>query len=171
MKKHIFLKMILLCLSLNIQAKTQKSEAKAIKKCYDTYSEYILEASQKYKVDQKLILAVILVESTCNARAKGVYGEVGLMQIYPKWHPDAHFNPRKNILKGASILSQMKKYCGKKFVRCYNAGLGSSRNTKGTLYEKRVHKYLAKIADTFIYFYPGELINDKQRESIADGRR
>lgn len=68
----------------------------------------IMFASTKYPtVPPALIAAVIEVESTFNVNATGKYGEVGLMQVYPKYHTCATYFIRQNVECGTRYLAHL----------------------------------------------------------------
>lgn len=90
----------------------------------------------KYNLDNRLIYAVILAESSYDANAKSIKGAVGLMQIMPataEWLTDGQcteedlYNPETNIELGARLLSlYYSKYNDFYSVLCaYNAGEGN----------------------------------------------
>lgn len=73
------------------------------------------------KLDPMLILAVISVESRFNPMAESLMGAKGLMQVIPRYHSDKFeplggeqvaFDPRSNILVGASILKEYIRRTG-----------------------------------------------------------
>lgn len=70
-----------------------------------------LAASNAYDVEYDLVLAIIEVESQFNPHAVGgCCGEIGLMQLYPKYHPSASFDIYTNIFLGVKYLSELKAY-------------------------------------------------------------
>jgi soluble lytic murein transglycosylase-like protein len=77
------------------------------------YAGYIIESSQKYKLDPFLILSIIHIESNFNTKAINA-GAVGLMQVMYAVHKkpiDSLFDPKYNINIGSKILKD-----------CYNRG-------------------------------------------------
>lgn len=86
----------------------------------------ISQFASVYNIDPILVQAIIKVESNYNPKAIGAAGEVGLMQIHPKYHPQISKNPAKNVLMGIKILYMYKKQCYPKFKDawfiCYNLG-------------------------------------------------
>lgn len=81
----------------------------------EEYQQYCEETGQAYGICPELLMAVIEQESGGNPDAVGAAGEIGLMQIYPKWHMDraeslgvySLFSPRGNILVGADYLVEL----------------------------------------------------------------
>lgn len=86
----------------------------------------VSEAAAFYKIDPKLVLAVIQVESSFNPRARGDVGEVGLMQLHPRFFPDADFDIHRNIWQGTEFLAYVRENCPQKrdltWINCYNVG-------------------------------------------------
>lgn len=79
------------------------------------YIQYCEEIGQAYHICPELLEAVIETESNGDPDAVGELGEIGLMQIYPKYHMDRAerlgvrylFDPKGNILVGADYLAEM----------------------------------------------------------------
>lgn len=87
----------------------------------------IILASTKYQVEPELIAAVIEVESKFNPNAVGTHGEIGLMQLHPRYHL-ASADVRANIDEGTKYLSWVRANCpfkrGNEWINCYNLGTG-----------------------------------------------
>jgi hypothetical protein len=101
------------------------------------------KAGQLYDVDPRLVLAVIEVESQYNPKAVGKYGEVGLMQLHPRYFPEASFNVERNVLMGTAFLAIVRDGCpaqeGITWVNCYNRGTNVALPfPKHTKYYQRV---------------------------------
>lgn len=79
------------------------------------YMQYCEEAGQIYNICPELLEAVLEAESGGNPNALGKAGEMGLMQIYPKYHRGRAekigvgnlFEPRGNILTAADYLAEL----------------------------------------------------------------
>ena len=79
------------------------------------YRYYCEKAGQIYQICPELLEAVIEEESNGDPDAVGELGEIGLMQIYPKYHRirAEHlkvynlFDPEGNILVGADYLAEL----------------------------------------------------------------
>lgn len=108
----------------------------------------ILAAAVHFNISPELALGIAKQESSLNPRAIGPVGEIGLMQIrprYSKFSRNELFNPIINIVEGLRMLSFAKKYCKHQkdytWIVCYNAGVsGGSKidNPKEFEYYKKV---------------------------------
>jgi len=93
------------------------------------YDDVIAEAARENEISFHLLKALIHVESYFNPNAISKRGALGLMQIMPEnlkilniAHP---FDPRENVMGGASYLkNMMKRFDGKLelALAAYNAG-------------------------------------------------
>jgi soluble lytic murein transglycosylase len=93
------------------------------------YDKVIVAAARRYQIDPGLIKAVVWRESAFNAKARGLAGELGLMQVRSvaagEWaqaerltafqHSDC-LNPATNIYAGAWYLKRVMK----RYARCDN---------------------------------------------------
>jgi soluble lytic murein transglycosylase-like protein len=106
-----------------------------------------LKWGDEFGVDEKMILAIMTVESKFNYHAISSAGALGLMQIVPKWHlskivearaklgnPEL-FDPNTNIFMGTWIYKEcLTKFKNKEnALLCYN---GSNEMPNG--YDKKV---------------------------------
>lgn len=81
----------------------------------EEYIRYCEDAGGRYNICPELLEAIIEQESGGNPDAIGQAGEVGLMQIYPKYHRErmgrldiySLYDPEGNILVGADYLSEL----------------------------------------------------------------
>jgi len=79
----------------------------------DKFQTAINAASKTERVAPTVIRAIIKIESSCKANAKGKSGEIGLMQIKPRTakglgaDPSKLFQPAYNIKTGTKLLSQL----------------------------------------------------------------
>ena len=96
---------------------------------YGAYSQEIAEAAARYAVPERLIWAVIRVESGFDHRAVSRKGARGLMQLMPETAAILgvrdSFNPRENIHAGARHLRALMERFGYDLplaIAAYNAG-------------------------------------------------
>ena len=98
----------------------------------------ILQLSEKYEVDPVFVIAVIKTESSFNPKARGLAGEIGLMQLKPdtaewiakksgiKWRgPKSLENPMVNVTLGMAYFDLLRdKFDGhaNKYISSYNMG-------------------------------------------------
>jgi len=112
----------------------------------DKITNIAAAAGKRYNVDPQLILAIIEVESSFNPSATGKLGEVGLMQLHPKYH-QASYNEKENITQGTKVLSRMRLDCPYKatylWVNCYNRGI------KNTLKNPAEFPYYKKVMNAY----------------------
>lgn len=100
---------------------------------FHRYDQYILEASQLYKIPVPLIRAVIKVESDYDTRVVSSMDCKGLMQVHPAVEIDMGaqgdiFDPRTNIMTGTRLLRWLANHVDGDLVLTiagYHAGLGS----------------------------------------------
>lgn len=98
------------------------------------YAAHITEASQRFRIPERWIRAVMQVESAGRVRAVSSAGAMGLMQIMPDTWTGLRvqhrlgrdpFDPRDNILGGTAYLREMYDRFGSPgFLAAYNAGPG-----------------------------------------------
>ena len=78
--------------------------------------EWIIDYCYERNISPYLVMAIIEVESGCNARAEGDDGQaIGYMQIQPRWHQERIDklgvtdlrNPYQNIKVGVDILLEL----------------------------------------------------------------
>lgn len=81
----------------------------------EEYTQYCEEAGRIYNICPELLEAIIEAESGGDPDAVGQAGEIGLMQIYPRYHVERSqrlnvydlFEPEGNILVGADYLAEL----------------------------------------------------------------
>lgn len=100
----------------------------------ESYESIITAAGIINNLNPAIIAAVIATESSFREGALGVFGEVGLMQLHPKWHGCDKSNAVAfyNILRGAAYIAKLRdRYIGKygnlRYIEHYNRGI----NAKG----------------------------------------
>src|SRR5215470_16486659 len=119
---------------------------------YGLYSREIAEASARYGVPERLIWAVIRVESGFDPRAVSSKGARGLMQLMPETAAVLGvrdvFNPRENIHGGARHLRGMMDrfhYDLPMAIAAYNAGDRPVAAFRGIPPYPETREYVARV--------------------------
>ncbi len=102
------------------------------------YRAELLQASKKYKIDPRFLLAIMKQESSFKAGAKSPAGARGLLQLvydtaikykskagYPNLQPDQLYSPTVNIAVGAAYVADLKSQFGglyEAIAASYNGG-------------------------------------------------
>ncbi|EAA1730949.1 lytic transglycosylase domain-containing protein [Salmonella enterica] len=121
------------------------------------------QASKRFQIDHRLLIAIAEVESNMNSKAIGlnkrggkiISEDIGIMQINSSWLPtlvgmgitrnDLLHNPCQNIYVGAWILAQNISSNGVNWesVGAYNAGFKGANAPFRMKYAKKVYaKYI-----------------------------
>ncbi len=129
-----------------------------MEKIKEEYGDIIVEASRVYKIDPRLVLAVIYQESGGNPNAVGPKGEIGLMQLMPGTARDMivddPFNPRQNIFGGTRYLRYLlDAFDGDldKAITAYNIGPNGRNLYKGYAYLKGVKNNYRNIQSGLVF--------------------
>ncbi|PAP92008.1 lytic transglycosylase domain-containing protein [Mesorhizobium wenxiniae] len=125
----------------------------------DRFAAHIAEASQRFRIPQDWIRAVLHAESAQEIGAVSSAGAMGLMQIMPDtWDElrahhrlgDDPFDPRDNILAGTAYLRAMLDRYGNvgAMLAAYNAGPGRYDEylSTGRPLPAETRDYVAKLA-------------------------
>jgi len=116
----------------------------------------LIQAAIESKIDPKLLLAVMTVESECSLDSISSRGAVGLMQILPSTAKglgkfNAHY-PKDNIRAGAMYLRELKDRFGPDLsltLAAYNAGPTAVRKYGGIPPYRETKKYVAKVLEVY----------------------
>ena len=113
---------------------------KNIAKNKKKYASMIANAALKYKVEEKLLHAVIQTESAYNVKAISSAGAVGLMQLMPetakRYGVTNRTNALQNIDGGTHYLKDLQKMFNsnlKLVLASYNAGEGAVKKYNNTI--------------------------------------
>ena len=132
---------------------------------FHRYDQYILEASQLYKIPVPLIRAVIKVESDYDTHVVSSMDCKGLMQVHPQVEIDMGatgdiFDPRTNILTGTRLLRWLANHVDGDLVLTiagYHAGLGSLAKFGYTVPPyKYTRQYLKMVLDRYYQYKADE---------------
>jgi hypothetical protein len=120
---------------------------------------HVAEASQRFRIPETWIRAILDAESAHDVRAVSGAGAMGLMQVMPDtWAElrarhsfgDDPFDPRENILAGTAYLREMLDRYGNvgAMLAAYNAGPGRYDEylATGRPLPAETRAYVAKIA-------------------------
>ncbi len=137
------------------------------KKSSNRIVKAIIKEAKDHGIDPIFIASIIKTESSFNPEARGLAGEVGLMQLMPstakeiaerlkiKWRgPKTLLDPINNIRIGTAYISQLRGFFGNKpnrYISAYNAGPGKILKIENV---KNVPKlYLTKVLKYYEDFY------------------
>jgi hypothetical protein len=140
-----------------------KISAKGLPPLMPSYAPYlpeiglhIAEAAKYYELDQKLIQAVIQVESNNNPLAVSSKGAQGLMQLMPGTAKDLQvgdpFNPRENINGGSRYLRYLLDLFNNNLdlaLAAYNAGPERVNQHRGIPPYLETRNYVQKVRQRY----------------------
>jgi soluble lytic murein transglycosylase-like protein len=113
---------------------------------------HVAEAAKFYDLDQKLIKAVIQVESNYNPLARSPKGAQGLMQLMPGTARDLEvvdpYNPRQNIIGGSRYLRYLLDLFNNDLqlaLAAYNAGPERVNQYRGIPPYLETRSYVEKV--------------------------
>lgn len=151
-KKHVICISFLLAVLLTVPPVFSSTVSSSSQK----YSPIIREASQKYKVSEKLIHSIIAVESNYDSRAVSSKGAKGLMQLMPDTAKEYGvrniYDPRQNIEGGVKYLAELiDLYNGKldHILAAYNAGREAVKQHKGVPPYRETRNYIRKVKNLY----------------------
>jgi soluble lytic murein transglycosylase-like protein len=146
--------------SRTIQGKVSAKGLPPLMPSYARYlpeiGQHIAEAAKYYELDQKLIQAVIQVESNNNPLAVSRKGAQGLMQLMPGTAKDLQvgdpFNPRENINGGSRYLRFLLDLFNNNLdlaLAAYNAGPERVNQHRGIPPYLETRNYVQKVMQKY----------------------
>lgn len=145
--------------------KSSKPSASSDKKLqhFTRYNRTIKRAASKYKLDRRLVSAVVEVESQFNPMALSKSGAMGLMQLMPstanQLGVENPFNPEQNIEGGTKYLRYLiERFKGNitHAIAAYNSGPLNVEKYGSVPPFKQTQRYVKKIYS----IYKGSKIMD-----------
>jgi soluble lytic murein transglycosylase-like protein len=129
----------------------------------ERWREHIRSASEKYRLPEKLLLAVMAVESNYDPSALSEKGAMGLMQLMPGTAKDMYvqdaWDPGQNIDGGARYLRILaNQYAGDpvQVLAAYNAGPEAVRRAGGAVPNiPETREYVRKVVELWKAFEAG----------------
>lgn len=153
-------------LNSRIYAQVHKALPVAYKMKARLITQTLIRESARHKMDPVFLMAVIKTESRFNPQARGLYGEIGLMQLKPdtaQWiaqkfgisygGPEALLNPQVNIRLGVAYMNMLRTKFDNQaghYISAYNMGPLNVRrllaqNIKPQEYASRVMSNYSKL--------------------------
>jgi soluble lytic murein transglycosylase-like protein len=121
-------------------------------------NDIIKEISDKFKIDDNLVKAIIAVESNFDPDAVSGRGAQGLMQLMPSTSRQLKvlrpLNPRENIIGGVRYIKGLLASYGdlKLALAAYNAGPGAVKKYSGIPPYSETINYVEKVIRFFLKF-------------------
>jgi soluble lytic murein transglycosylase-like protein len=145
------------------QARTRPLPESSVAQRFERFKEHVKGAAQKYKLPEKLLLAVMAVESNYDPRALSEKGAMGLMQLMPGTAKDMYvsdaWDPSQNIEGGARYLRILANQYGGDPVQvlaAYNAGPEAVRRAGGAVPNiPETREYVRKVVELWKAFEAG----------------
>jgi len=116
------------------------------------YDEIVDDAAAAYKLDPRIIKAVMETESAFNSMAVSPVGALGLMQLMPEVAEELGvtdpMDPRQNIMGGAKYLKRLlDSHDGnvRLALASYNAGPGNVAKYRNVPPFKETRNYVKKV--------------------------
>lgn len=117
------------------------------------FAPWILEASQRQKLEPELLASLVLTESSFRKNVRSHVGAVGPAQVRPEFWSgfcgtsSLALDPAENIYCGAQVLSHLAERCGDTAcaLQAYNVGMHSNRARAGERYVTKIDAHLARL--------------------------
>lgn len=110
-------------------------------------------AEYTYDIPDNLLISLARAESgfqqdVIECKVDGPTGDKGIMQIVPKWHPDAEpCDPRAAIDYAGKYMRWLRKSTGSWLtaIAAYNYGIGNAMKSK--IMPMRIRKYVRRVVE------------------------
>ena len=114
------------------------------------YVRLVLEASSAYRLDPRLVDAVIRTESAYRPFAVSARGAAGLMQLMPatasRFGVVNRFDPAQNVFGGCAYLAELlAEFDLVLAIAAYNAGAGAVRRHGGIPPYAETRRFVARV--------------------------
>ena len=117
------------------------------------FSDWVLEASMRHRLEPELIASLISVESSFRKSVESHRGAVGPTQVKPKFWQDFCgdndlYDPEQNVYCGAMILSYLMDRCKGDFncaLSAYNVGFYGDRWQAGKRYIAKIDRNVVRL--------------------------
>ena len=117
------------------------------------FSDWVLEASKRHKIEPDLIASLIAVESSFQKTAVSHKGAIGPTQVKPKFWQEFCgnndlYDPEQNVYCGAMILSYLVDRCRGDYscaLSAYNVGFYGDRWQAGKRYIAKIDRSLVTL--------------------------
>lgn len=131
------------------------------------YQEEITKLASEYRVDPKLVKAVIRNESCFDKTAVSSAGAEGLMQLMPATARSLgvtdSFSPEQNLRGGTQYLAELIKRYDNNLalaLAAYNAGPGAVAKYNGVPPYPETQKYIEKVMNSYRTYLRDYLVAD-----------
>ncbi len=117
------------------------------------FSDWVLEASMRHRLEPELIASLISVESSFRKSVESHRGAVGPTQVKPKFWQDFCgdndlYDPEQNVYCGAMILSYLMDRCKGDYncaLSAYNVGFYGDRWQAGKRYIAKIDRNVVRL--------------------------
>lgn len=118
------------------------------------FSDWILEASARQRIQPELIASLVLAESSFRKQVQSHVGAVGPAQVRPRfWGEFCGRNdlsdPEQNIYCGAQVLGLLLERCESDracALSAYNIGMNSKHRGAGLRYIAKIDRHMERLA-------------------------
>jgi len=117
------------------------------------FSDWVLEASMRHRLEPDLIASLISVESSFQKSVESHRGAIGPTQVKPKFWQEFCgnndlYDPEQNVYCGAMILSYLMDRCKGNYscaLSAYNVGFYGDRWQAGKRYIAKIDRNVVKL--------------------------